>query len=55
MRSKMVRARTKVSFIDTRSATEIIRCTRNKGKMEATSLLAILVDQLDDLGSESHA
>jgi hypothetical protein len=56
MRSKIVRARTNVSFIDTRSATKNhdLDMTRDKVERVRTSLLAILVDELHDLGSESH-
>jgi len=55
IRSNIVRARTKVSFIDTKWAMEEGRRMRQRAKKEIhTSLLAVLVYKLDDLWTQSH-
>jgi hypothetical protein len=58
MRSNIVRALTKLSFIDTKSAAEdddqLIRTSFVTRKRHA-ALLAVLIDELDDLRAKGHA
>jgi hypothetical protein len=59
MRSKIVRALTKLSFIDMRSAKKedvsSAMCPCRLPMLVHTALLTVFIDQLDDLRAEGHA
>jgi hypothetical protein len=59
MRSKIVRALTKLSFIDMRSAKKedvsSAMCSCRLPMLVHTALLTVLIDQLDDLRAKGHA
>lgn len=59
MRSNIVRALTKLSFIETKSAVKRheshLPCAGSQKYTRHTPLLAVLVDQFDNLRTEGHA